>query len=88
MSHYGMQTESHGPDALLDYFRQEGVPISMIRDNAKMQTSKLWNDYLRRYWVKDKFTEPHHPNQNPFERAFSDHKAKIERVMIDTGCNP
>jgi hypothetical protein len=60
----------------------------MIRDNAKMQASNIWTDYLRRYWVKDQFTEPYHENQNPFERAFSNHKAKIERVMIDTGCDP
>ena len=88
MSHYGMQNESQGPQALQDYFRQEGVPLSMIRDNAKMQSGKLWTEYLRRYWVKDKFTEPYHSNQNPFERAFSYHKDKIERVMIDSGCDP
>ena len=88
MSHYGMQNESQGPQALQDYFRQEGVPLSMIRDNAKMQSGKLWTEYLRRYWVKDQFTEPYHPNQNPFERAFSHHKEKIERVMIDSGCDP
>jgi hypothetical protein len=75
-----MQTESHGPQALQDFFRQEGVPTTMIRDNAKMQASKIWQDYLRRYWVKDKFTEPYHENQNPFERAFANHKSKIERV--------
>ena len=88
MSHYGMKTESNGPSALEDYFRQEGVPLSMLRDNAKMEMSQQWNDLLRKYWVKDLFTEPYHANQNPFERAFANHKEKIERVMIDSGCDP
>ena len=57
MSHYGMLRESEGPEKLLDYFRQEGVPQSLICDNAKMQASKAWNDYLRQFWIKDKFTE-------------------------------
>ena len=47
MSHYGMGTESQGPDALLEYFRQEGVPMSLTWDNAKMQASTVWNDILR-----------------------------------------
>ena len=52
MSHYGMIRESEGSDKLLDYFRQEGVPQSLIRDNAKMQASKAWNDYLRIIYSK------------------------------------
>lgn len=28
--HYGMCTESNGPDALLDFFRQECVPMSLL----------------------------------------------------------
>ena len=30
VSQYGMNKESNGPDALLDFFRQEGVPLSMV----------------------------------------------------------
>ena len=33
--HYGMRSEGSGPDALLDFFRDEGVPISITRDNSK-----------------------------------------------------
>jgi hypothetical protein len=83
-----MKTEASGPDALEDYFRQEGVPLSILRDNAKMESSQMWQDIMRKYWVKDLFTEPYHSNQNPFERAFATHKDKIQRVMIDTGCDP
>ena len=88
MSHYGMKSEASGPSALEDYFRQEGVPISLLRDNAKMEMSKQWNEIMRKFWVKDTFTEPYHSNQNPFERAFASHKEKLERVMIESGCDP
>jgi hypothetical protein len=88
ISNYGMKTESHGPDALLEFFRKEGVPLSILRDNSKMQASELWKDYMRRYWVKDQFTEPYHPHQNPSERAMSFYKEKLQRLMIDTDTDP
>lgn len=60
----------------------------MTRDNSKMQVGQLWTEYLRRYWVKDDFTEPYRSHQNPAERAMSIQKEKIERLFIDTGCDP
>ena len=59
MSHYGFKTESEGPDFLLDFFRKEGVPISILNDKSKMQTGKMWTEYLRRFWVNDKTIEAH-----------------------------
>lgn len=71
VSHYGMVQESDGPDALLNFFRQEGVPVSIVRDISKVQTSEAWSEYMKRYWVKDKFIEPYHSAQNPCERMMS-----------------
>ena len=88
MFHYGFKTKSEGPDCLLDFFRKEGVPISILNDNSKMQTGKLWTEYLRRYWVNDKTIEPHRPQQNPFEREFSIHKELLDKLFITTGCDP
>jgi len=88
VSQYGLLNESQGADALLDFFRQEGVPISIVRDNSKMQASNLWTDYMRRFWVKDKFIEPYHSNQNPAERIMAVIKEKMQRLMIDTGAPP
>ena len=85
---YGMVRESDGPQALLDFFRQEGVPVTLVRDNSRMQQSKEWNEYLRRYWVKDGFTEPGHPNQNPAETDIRSHKEMLTRLFILTGCDP
>ena len=80
---YGMKSESGGPDALLDFFRQEGVPLSIVRDNSKMQASQAWTDYCRRFWVEDKFIEPYHPEQNPLEREMAHWKNDCEKLMID-----
>ena len=88
MSHYGFKTESEGPDCMLDFFRKEGVPISILSDRSKMQASKLWNDYLRRFWVDNKSIEQYRPHQNPFEREFAIHKKMMDTLFITTGCNP
>ena len=83
-----MKSETDGPAALLNFFRQEGVPLSIICDNSKMQTSKLWKDYYRNYLMKDRFIEPYHSNQNPAERMMSPQKEKLSRLMIQSGCEP
>ena len=41
---YGMKSESGGSDALLDFFQQEGVPLSIKIDNPKDQTRKPWTE--------------------------------------------
>ena len=58
-----------------------------LNDNSKMQTEKLWIEYLRRFWVNDKTIEAHRPNQNPFEREFHIHKEMLDMLFITTGCS-
>lgn len=88
MHHFGLKREADGAESLLEFFRQVGVPISLRRDNSKMQSKELWQDYMRKYWVKDEFTEPLHPHQNPAERGIGHAKEKLERLFISTGCEP
>ena len=88
MSLYGFTTESEGANCLLDFFRKEGVPFSITTDNSKMQMSKHWKEHLQRFWVDDKQIEPLRPQQNPFERAFGKLKEKVDKLFIDTGCDP
>lgn len=83
-----MKSEKHGPEAMLDFFRQEGVPVSLTRDNSRMQTSATWNEYMRRYWVKDNFIEPYHPGQNPFERDQALWKRDSTKIMIESKVDP
>ena len=85
---YGMTTESNGPDTLLDFFRNIGVPLSLRRDNAKMQASAAWQDIMRKYNCKDQFIEPYNPQQNTAERRIGMIKNTMKRIMRETNCDP
>ena len=85
---YVMNTESNGPQDMLDLFHAKDVPISLTRDNSKLQTSKNWNDYMRKYWVKYRFIKSHHLEQNPFERDMASWKADMTKIMIDYDVDP
>jgi len=41
---HGMKSEKYGPEAILDFFHQEGVPVSLTRGNSKMKSSATWNE--------------------------------------------
>ena len=83
---YPMATESHGPNAYEDFIREEGCPTLLRRDNSKMQTGVDFTNINRHYCIKDGYTEPHHPHQNPAEnqavRWLKDH---CQVVMNNSG---
>ena len=85
---YGMNSESAGPETLKDFFREIGVPLSIRRDNSKMQCSEAWNTIMRKCNSQDKFTEPYNPQQNPAERKIGHLKNAMKRVFNDTNCAP
>ena len=72
---YLMKTERHGPVAYEDFLREEGCPTLLRRDNSKMQTSAEFTAICQQFCVKDGFTEPHHPHQNPAENHQMDQTA-------------
>ena len=82
---FGLKTESEGPEALEDFIRNFGAPYALRSDNAKMQTSHLFNKIMRKYNIKAEYTEPHHPQQNPAERRIQDIKCTTAKVMDRTG---
>jgi hypothetical protein len=83
---YGMKTESEGPYAYEDFLREEGIPTILRRDNSKMQKNNVFQDINRHWLIKDGFTEPHHPQQNPAElKAIKWIKEHSQLVMNRTG---
>ena len=81
-----MKTESHGPVAYEDFLREEGCPTLLRRDNSKMQTSDDFIAICRQFCIKDGFTEPHHPHQNPAEnQAIKWIKYHAQTVLNATG---
>ena len=65
---YGMKTKGEMHHTLDDFIREHGAPSCLRRDNAKEEQNSDVQRILRNRVVKDEFTEPHHPQQNPVER--------------------
>ena len=64
---YGMKKKSDVPKAYLDFLREEGIPGRLHRDKAKQNESEQLDEINRKYNVKDSFSEPYCPWQNPVE---------------------
>ena len=64
-------------------FCDDDVPITIIRDNSKIQTRKTWSDNLRCYWLKEKLLNTYHKNQNLFEHDKENRKADMIKITID-----
>ena len=76
-----LRTESHSFSALQDFGCQVGIPQELKTDNAKTETGKKWTDWCRKYLVKTKFTEPHHPWQNYSEHGIGELSKMVKRCM-------
>ena len=64
---HGMKTESDFPDIYKDFLKQKGIPHTLRRDNAKSENSQAVKEINRECLIRDQFTEPNHPQQNPVE---------------------
>ena len=64
---YGMKSKSKFPQVYADFLRTKGIPTVLRRDNANEEDSEAVKRLNRQYLVKDEFTEPGHPQQNPVE---------------------
>eukprot|EP00957_Ditylum_brightwellii_P180597 13756418-Ditylum_brightwellii.AAC.1 len=82
---FGMKTESEGPDAFEDFIRDNRAPYTLRSNKAKMQTGVSFRKILRKYNIRSKNTEPHHPQQNPAERCIQDVKRMCTKIMDRTG---
>ncbi len=63
-----MKKESYGFQALEVFSGEIGAPYHIHRDNSKMQPGNVWKDVMRRYTIKDTFTEPYDPQKRPAEK--------------------
>jgi len=66
---YGMNSKGDFPRAYKDYIREHGAPSALRRDNAKEDNSEEVLDINREFIIKDQYTEPYHPQQNPVESS-------------------
>ena len=76
----GKKSEAHEGLSLL--FQREGVPNTMIMDNAREQTMGLFRRKCREAGVHVKQTEPHSPWSNAAEAAIRELKKGVGRQMV------
>ena len=66
--------------------KERGIPHTLRRDNAKSENSEAVKQLHRELLIKDEFTEPYHPQQNPAEGgAVRCIKQHVEVLMNMTG---
>ena len=76
-----MRTESKLPHVYQDFLRERGIPHTLRRDNAKSEQSEAIKKLHRELIIKDEFTEPHQPQQNPAEGGVRELKRRWYRIM-------
>jgi len=85
----GFRRKGEFPNNYRDFIRQEGAPSILRRDNAKEENSDLVLDIQRELYIKDEFSEPYYPNQNPVESRMIRYLKQSSHTLMDiTGAPP
>ena len=79
---YPMEKKSEAHEGLSLLFQREGVPNTIIMDNAREQTMGLFRKKCRDAGVHVKQTEPHSPWSNSAEAAIRELKKGVGRQMV------
>ena len=80
---YGMKSESEMPDAYKDFIHNEGVPHILHWDNSQIQKGTWMTKTNWEHFIKDQFTEPNHPQQNPAELCAMKFLKDHSQVLLD-----
>lgn len=83
---YEFRKKGEFPKLYRDFIREHGAPSTLRRDNAKEEQSEEVIEINRELLIKDQYTEPHHPQQNPMEsEALRYNKDHVLKVLDNTG---
>jgi hypothetical protein len=83
---YGFRSKNEFPQNYREFIRDRGAPSALRRDNAKEEQGEQVAAINREFLVKDQFTEPYHPQQNPVEgNAIRYLKDQVYRILDRTG---
>ena len=80
---YGMKAKSNFPEAYRDFIREQGCPTALRRDNAREEQSEEILKIHRELFIKDQFTEPYNPQQNPVELRAIKYLKEHSHVLLD-----
>ena len=79
---YGMHSKGEAHDTYLDFIREEGIPSVIHRDGSKEQKNKEFKRTNRDYKIRDSWTEPYHPHQNPAETRAIRFLKRVAKALI------
>ena len=80
---YGMKSKNNFPEVYKDFIREQGCPSALRRDNAKEEQSEDVIKIHRDLFIKDQFTEPYHPQQNPVELRAIKYLKEHSHILLD-----
>ena len=80
---YGMRSKNSFPEVYRDFIREQGCPSALRRDNAKEEQSEEVFKIHRELFIKDQFTEPYHPQQNPVELRAVKYLKEHSHILLD-----
>ena len=83
-----MQREIQSPLALEDFLTDNGSPLMLQSDNARVMASKIMKKILRIERTQQALAEPKHQNQNRVERMVQIVKDLVHRLMSQHHCPP
>ena len=83
MNVYGMNSKSEMPLTYQDFMQDQGIPACLHSDGAAEQKSEKVKSLNREYLVKESYSEPYNPWQNPVETQCIKWLKKTAHLMMD-----
>ena len=80
---YGFRSKGEFPNKYRDFIRDHGAPSALRRDNAKEEKSEEVDQIHRELFIKDQFSEPYNPQQNPVESRGIRYLKEHMHVLLD-----
>ena len=77
---YGFKQPRNFPPVYRNFIRENGAPSLLRRDNAKDEQSYEVQSINRELYIKDGFSEPHHPHQNLVESKGNYYSTSIKFI--------
>ena len=80
---YGFRSKGEFPHIYRDFIKDHGAPSALRRDNAKEEQSAAVAEIHRELFIKDQFSEPYHPQQNPVDSRGIKYLKEHTHVLLD-----
>ena len=80
---YGFHRKGEFPQLYWDFIKEHGAPSALRCDNAKEEQSAAVDEIHRELFIKDQFSQPYNPQQNPVESRGIKYLKEHTQVLMD-----